>query len=112
MLHYDEFSSFRTPPKSVPRGPKPASRIEALDDLHRTLYGSLHPSAAIVESDNELVEGDAESEGVSWLESNALTAAIALVGAFAVYSWMQRGKTAPLKGPADAPLPPTTSPPA
>ncbi len=107
MIAYDEFETFRTPTKTRVARATP-ERVEALDDLHRALYGSLHPAAAIVESDRELVEG--EGEMPTWLEKNyALTAAVALVGAFAVYTWMKKPKELPLHGPPDVPFTPTSS---
>ncbi len=112
MIAYDEFSTFRTPAprKAVRSAPE---RIEALDDLHRALYGSLHPAAAIVESDHELVEGDGESsrDGASWLENHALTAAIGLVSVFALYTWMKSRKEDPLRGPPATPAVPFTAAP-
>ena len=106
MIAYDEFNTFRTPSKRTPQRSSP-ERIAALDDLHRTLYGSLHPAVElsdhIVQSDRELVEGG-DGSGESWLEQNAWTAAIAVLGAFAVYAWTQRQKPTPLRGPADLPL--------
>ncbi len=98
MISYDEFTTFRTPAKRSPARRSP-ERVQALDDLHRTLYGSLHPSA-IIETDGELVEGE-EGSGESWLEQNALTAAITVVGAFALIAWLKRPKEPPLHGPAD-----------
>ena len=105
MLAYDEFSTFRTPAPRKASRPSP-ERVEALDDLHRALYGSLHPAAAIVESDRELVEGDGEpGSGESWLERNALGLAVVLLGAgIAAYAW-KKPKEAPLRGPADLPPP-------
>ena len=117
MIAYDEFSTFRTP-KSEVRSPKSSrtsrstpERIEALDDLHRALYGSVHPAAAIIESDQELVEGDAEgsSGAVGWVENNALTVAISAVACFALYSWIKKPKEPPLHGPPDVPFTPTPS---
>jgi hypothetical protein len=98
---YDEFETFR----ALSRRPPP--RYEALDDLHRTLYGTLHPSAERIgledamESDRALAEGREEK---SWLAENAgLTAAIAVLGAFAVYAFVKRKPVVPLQGPPDQP---------
>lgn len=116
MKPYDEFETFR----ALSRRPPP--RYEALDDLHRTLYGTLHPSAERIgledalESDRALAEG---REQKSWLAENAgLTAAIAVLGAFAVYAFVKRKPVVPLQGPPDpthnpnpASTPPTPSTP-
>ena len=105
MIAYDEFETFRTPKTRVAKATP--ERIEALDDLHRALYGSLHPAAAIQESDRKLVEGEGEPGfGESWLERNALGLAVVLLGAgIAAYAW-KKPKEAPLRGPADLPSTP------
>ena len=93
--------------------PKPL-RDDALDDLHRTLYGTLHPAAALPSTEPS-EEGEAEGEGDSWLEQNAVTAALVLLGAAALYAITRnRSKSTPLCGPAETPLPfspaPSTEP--
>lgn len=107
MKPYDEFETFRALSK------RPAPRYEALDDLHRTLYGTLHPSAERIGledaslGDRALAEG---SEEKSWLSENAaLTASLAALGALALYFFIQRKPTAPLQGPPD-PSPATHTP--
>ena len=109
MIAYDEFETFRTPTKTRVAKATP-ERIEALDDLHRALYGSLHPAAAIVESDRELVEGDGEpGSGESWLERNALGLAVVLLGAGIAAYALKKPKELPLHGPPDVPFTPTPS---
>lgn len=107
MKPYDEFETFRALSK------RPTPRYETLDDLHRTLYGTLHPSAERIgredalEADRTLTE---KREEKSWLSENAaLTAAIAALGAFAVYVFIKRKPLAPLQGPPD-PSPTTHTP--
>lgn len=80
--------------------PKPL-RDGALDDLHRTLYGTLHPAA---ELPPPRMEDEGEEEG-DWIDRHAVTAAVVLLGAAALYAWTKRTKPVPLQGPADPPLP-------
>ena len=96
MLAYDEYETFRAP---KPKGKAAPSRDLALDDLHRTLYGSLHPSAGrLAEEDASLV---GEEKPASWMEENAaLTAAIAIVGVIALAAALKK-KAPPLQGPPD-----------
>ena len=109
MLAYDELHTFRATTKRAPVRSSP-ERVEALDDLHRALYGSLHPAAAIQESDRELVEGDGEpGSGESWLERNALGLAVVLLGAVIAAYALKKPKELPLHGPPDVPFTPTPS---
>lgn len=106
---YDEFETFRTPRTRVSR-PTP-ERVEALDDLHRALYGTLHPAAAIAESDRQLVEGDGEGASAeSWIERNALGLAVVLLGAGLAFCTWKKPKEPPLHGPADLHPNPTPTP--
>lgn len=102
MLAYDELHSFRSPPKTRVAPSRGPARIEALDDLHRTLYGSLHPSAELTRADRDLVEVGEDGESKeSWLEQHAMSAAIGVVAVLALYTWMRKPKEPPLQGPAD-----------
>jgi len=114
MIPYSEALTFRAPQKS--KAPKPSGgkppRDSALDDLHRALYGTLHPAAERYAEDERApeAEGDDGEEG-SWLEENAaLAAAVALVGAFAVFKLLQKPKAPPLAFSETPPTPPTTNP--
>jgi hypothetical protein len=96
MLAYDEFETFRAPKPKQKAAP---SRDLALDDLHRTLYGSLHPSASRQAEEDAVLSGE---EKPSWIQENAaLTAAIAIVSVLALAAVMKK-KTPPLQGPPDA----------
>jgi hypothetical protein len=106
MKPYDEFETFR----ALAKRPPAPRRYEALDDLHRTLYGTLHPAAERIGAEDAEFERDRElegGEGGSWIEKNAaLTAAIALVGAVAVFAMIRKkSPVVPLQGPPDAPQP-------
>jgi hypothetical protein len=105
MKKYEPSQSFReTRPSRLlsARSATPApSRDRVLDDLHRALYGSLHPAGAIEEREEPAKE-DEEATG-GWLERHAVTlGAIAVVGGAAFWWWKKQQKTEPLRIAADA----------
>lgn len=90
-------------------------RDDALDDLHRALYGTLHPAAERYAEEDRVVETEGESVGEgSWIEENgAITAALAIVGALALVKFLRKPKSPPLtftETPLPAPPSTTTSP--
>lgn len=112
MKKYQEESSFRNPRPSrllATRSATPTvSRDRELDDLHRALYGSLHPAGAIEEREAPVTE-DEEPSG-NWFERNAVAlSALAVAGGAAFWWWKkQQQKSEPLRTAADA-SPPSSS---